>query len=59
MARLRSKLRPGPVTVAVTAYNLWKRLSPQQRRQIMAMARRHGPTVMAQATKLGRRGRKR
>ncbi|HLX19156.1 MAG TPA: hypothetical protein VKR23_03295 [Gaiellaceae bacterium] len=59
MARLSRKLRPGPVTVAITAYNLWKRLSPRQRRQIMAMARRHGPTVVAKAADLGRRARKR
>jgi len=59
MARLRSKLRPGPVTVAITAYNLWKRLSPQQRRQIMGMVRRHGPTVMAKANDLRRAARKR
>ena len=58
MARL-SKLRPGPVTVAITAYNLWKRLTPRQRRQLMTMVRRHGPTVMAKATDVSRRARKR
>jgi hypothetical protein len=54
MARL-SKLRPGPIAVAVAMVDIWKRLTPAQRRQIMAMARRHGPTVMAKATELGRR----
>jgi hypothetical protein len=58
MARLR-KLRPGPVTMAITAYNLWKRLTPSQRRQLMTLVRRHGPTVMAKATDAGRRARKR
>jgi hypothetical protein len=57
MARLRSKLRPGPVAVTVALFDLWKRLTPQQRRQLMAMARRHGPTVAAKVTKLSRRRR--
>jgi len=57
MARLR-KLRPGPIAVTVALFDLWKRLSPQQRRQVMAMVRRHGPTVAAKATELRRRGRR-
>jgi hypothetical protein len=57
MARLRSKLRPGPIAVTVALFDLWKRLTPAQRRQIMAMARRHGPTVMAKATELRRKRR--
>jgi len=57
MARLR-KLRPGPIAVAVAMVDVWKRLSPSQRRQIMAMVGRHGPTVMAKATELRRRGRR-
>lgn len=57
MARLRSKLRPGPIAVTVALWDIWQRLSPKQRRQIMAMARRHGPTVMTKATELRRRRR--
>jgi hypothetical protein len=56
MARLR-KLRPGPLAIAVAMVDIWKRLTPAQRRQIMAMARRHGPTVMAKATELRRKRR--
>jgi hypothetical protein len=56
MARLR-KLRPGPIAVTVALFDLWKRLTPQQRRQVMAMARRHGPTVAAKVTKFSRRRR--
>ena len=55
MARLRSKLRPGPIAVTVALFDLWKRLTPAQRRQVMAMVRRHGPTVMAKATDLRRK----
>ena len=57
MARLRSKLRPGPIAVTVALFDLWKRLTPQQRRQVMDMARRHGPTVAAKVTELRRRRR--
>jgi len=56
MARLR-KLRPAPIALTLALFDLWKRLTPQQRRQVMAMARRHGPTVAAKVTKLSRRGR--
>jgi len=57
MAGLRSKLRPGPIAVTVALFDLWKRLTPAQRRQVVAMARRHGPTVMAKATELRRKRR--
>jgi len=43
----------------VALMDIWKRLTPAQRRQVMAMVRRHGPTVMAKATELGKRGRRR
>ena len=56
MARLR-KLRPGPWAMMVVAWDVWKRLSPRQRRQIMGMARRHGPTVIKKATELRRKRR--
>ena len=56
MARLR-KLRPGPIAVTVAIMDIWKRLTPAQRRQIMGMVRRHGPTVMAKATELRRKRR--
>jgi hypothetical protein len=40
-------MRPrfGPVAIALTAWDIWRRLPPQQRRQVMNMARRHGPRV--------------
>ena len=56
MARLR-KLRPAPWAMAVVLWDVWKRLTPAQRRQVMAMARRHGPTVITKATELRRRRR--
>jgi len=57
MARLSRKLRPAPVAVAVGLVDLWKRLTPRQRRQIVAMVRRHGPTVAAKAAEFRRKRR--
>ena len=57
MARER-KLRPAPITVALVAMDLWRRLTPAQRRQITAMVRRHGPTVVTKTVELSRRRRR-
>jgi len=57
MARLNRKLRPAPVAAALALMDLWRRLTPAQRRQLVAMARRHGPTVAAKAAELRRRRR--
>jgi len=57
MARLRN-LRPGPIAVAMTAMDLWRRLTPAQRRQVMTMVRRHGPTVMTKTVEFSRRRRR-
>ena len=39
-------LRPtSPLGLAFTAFHLWRRLPPAQRRQVMNMARVHGPKV--------------
>lgn len=45
-----------PTTVALVAYRTWRRLPPEQRRQILHAARRNGPRV---AAVLARRGRPR
>ena len=58
MARLNSKLRPGPIAMAMTAMDLWRRLTPAQRRKIMAMVRRHGPTVVTKTAEFSRRRRR-
>jgi hypothetical protein len=39
----------GPVGMALTAWDVWRRLSPQQRRWITAQARTHGPRIAKQA----------
>jgi hypothetical protein len=45
VARLKPKV--GPVAIALTAWDIWRRLPPRQRKQILNIARRHGPRVAA------------
>jgi hypothetical protein len=54
----RRKFGPAPVAVALTLYDIWRRLPPKQRAQLVVLARRHGPTVAAKVYGLrsGRRG---
>jgi hypothetical protein len=42
--RLLSR-RAGPVGLALTAFDLWRRIPKRQRRQIVAATRKHGPRV--------------
>jgi hypothetical protein len=46
MPRL-GKLRPGPVGIAITLYDVWRRLPPKQRKQVLTLARKHGPKAAA------------
>ena len=39
----------GPVGIALTTWDLWRRLPPEYRRQVMAVATKHGPRVAAMA----------
>lgn len=55
MPRPLRKLRPAPWAMAMVMWDLWKRLTPAQRRRVMAMVRRHGPTVATKATEFRRR----
>jgi hypothetical protein len=48
--------RAGPIGLALTAYDLWRRIPPAQRRQLVAATRKHGPRVAA-AVKRGRAAR--
>jgi hypothetical protein len=59
MARI-GKLRPGPVGLALALYDVWRRLPPRQRKQLMQLARKHGPTVAKRVMEMqrGRRGRR-
>jgi hypothetical protein len=41
------RLRPGPIGVAMTLFDLYRRLPPKQRKQLLELARRHGPKAAA------------
>jgi len=51
MPRLRYLLarRMGPFGIALTAWDIWRRLPPKQRKRILDATRKHGPRIAAQA----------
>jgi hypothetical protein len=55
-----ARLRPGPVGLALTLYDVWRRLPPKQRKQALQIARKHGPRAVSKAVQMqrSRRGRK-
>jgi hypothetical protein len=50
--------RMGPVGIALTAFDVWRRIPPRHRRRIIAEARRHGPRI-AKAAVAGAAARRR
>jgi hypothetical protein len=46
--------RAGPLGVALTAYDIWRRLPPKQRRMLMQSARKHGPRLAQAAAQRAR-----
>ncbi len=46
-----------PAALAIAAYKLWRRLPPDQRRQVLDAARKHGPKIKAGAASIKRAGR--
>jgi hypothetical protein len=55
------RLRPriGPLGIALTLWDVYRRLPPKQRKQLIALARRHGPTAAAKLMQLKRASSKR
>jgi hypothetical protein len=51
MPRIR---RPGPVGLALTAFELWRRLPAKQRRQILEATRKQAPRAAARAIRYWR-----
>jgi len=47
----------GPLGLAITAYDVWRRLPPSARRRLLAEGRRHAPLVAARGRALIERGR--
>jgi hypothetical protein len=50
--------RAGPVGLALTAYELWRRLPPKQRQQALKALRKHGPKAAAKLVERGRAAKK-
>ena len=46
-ARLATR-RAGPLGLALTAWDIWRRLPPKQRQMLLRQMRRHGPTIVKQ-----------
>ena len=44
--------RAGPLGLALTLVDVWRRLPPKQRKQAFDLARKHGPKVVKQVAKL-------
>jgi hypothetical protein len=53
MPRL-GKLRPGPIGLAITLYDVWRRLPPKQRKQMLLLVRKHGPKAASKLIELRR-----
>jgi hypothetical protein len=49
----------GPLGLALTAWDIWRRLPPRQRKQIVSIARKHGPKVAARVMQARARARER
>jgi hypothetical protein len=45
--------RAGPFGLALTAWDVWRRIPPKQRKQLLRQMRKHGPTVVEQVRKHG------
>jgi hypothetical protein len=51
--------RMGPLGLALTAFEIWRRIPPQHRRRILAEARVHGPRLARAAAQRRRNNRRR
>jgi len=47
--------RVGPLGIALTAYDIWKRLPESQRRRLLEQGRKQGPRIAAEAVRRGAR----
>jgi hypothetical protein len=59
MARLRPFGRVGPIGVALTAWDIWRRIPPRHRKLIVKEARKHGPRIAARVMKAQQQRRRR
>jgi len=59
VAPLRGFRGAGPVALALTAWDIWRRIPKQHRRAIVQQARKHGPRVAAKVMEQQRQRRRR
>jgi hypothetical protein len=46
---------PGAIGLALAAYDIWRRIPPKHRKQLLKQAGKHGPRIAAKAVKYQRR----
>jgi hypothetical protein len=51
--------RAGPVGLALTMIDVWRRLPPEQRKQALTLARKHGPRIASKAMDLRKAAKRR
>jgi hypothetical protein len=49
--------RTGAVGLALTAWDIWRRIPPRHRKTILKQARKHGPTIAKRAVEYRRKRR--
>ena len=49
--------RVGPLGIALTVYDIYRRLPPSQRKRVLQLTRKHGPKVARAAFARGRAAR--
>jgi hypothetical protein len=59
VAMFRPARRFGAIGIALTAWDIWRRIPPRHRKLIIKQARKHGPTIAARIVEGGRRRRAR
>jgi hypothetical protein len=57
MARLRPRI--GPVGLALTVWDVYRRLPPRQQKMVRDLARKHGPKVAARVLQMRRNTKRR
>lgn len=57
MARLRPRV--GPVGLALTVWDVYRRLPPRQQKMVRDLARKHGPKVATRVLQMRRSTKKR
>jgi hypothetical protein len=55
VARLRGLRGAGPISLALTAWDIWRRIPPRHRKMIVKQARKHGPQIAARVIERRRR----